>query len=378
MIPDAAPPHHHNRFSTTGVTRPNTFLMSEPMDLDRPRSALPSRNRELLPGRGGFALRELRDNGRFERLIFVGNLPFTTQWQDLKDHFAGAVRADVVMRGGRLRGMGTVEFGSVEEMNAAISKFDRTEFMGREIYVKQDQPPPPRESRDRGGRDFGRDRGDRGGRGGRDFDRPPRAERERPPREERTGEVIPGEVFCGNLAYSVQWQDLKDLMRAIGPVARADVTMGHDGRLRGWGTVVFENPGDADRAVAEFHDRDLQGRPLELRLSRSRGGDSERPGAPRGQNTDFTARLVPNGEPGVVVFVGNLPWATANSDLVELFENIGLVVRAEIKYNHEGRPSGNGAVEFGSAESAGEAIERLQGYSYGGRDLLLSYGHYAE
>ena len=51
------------------------------------------------------------------------------------------------------------------------------------------------------------------------------------------------------LLFSAGWQDLKDLTRPFGSVARADIAMGADGRSKGWGTVLFDDPHDAQAAI---------------------------------------------------------------------------------------------------------------------------------
>lgn len=51
------------------------------------------------------------------------------------------------------------------------------------------------------------------------------------------------------LLFSAGWQDLKDLTRPFGSVARADIAMGADGRSKGWGTVLFDDPHDAHAAI---------------------------------------------------------------------------------------------------------------------------------
>ncbi|KAH9976234.1 hypothetical protein BGW80DRAFT_1436217 [Lactifluus volemus] len=62
------------------------------------------------------------------RNLFVGNLPFHCQWQDLKDLFrqAGAVlRADVALgQDGRSRGFGTVVFGTEYDAERAVNMFN--------------------------------------------------------------------------------------------------------------------------------------------------------------------------------------------------------------------------------------------------------------
>ncbi|KAK4691710.1 hypothetical protein P7C70_g9286, partial [Phenoliferia sp. Uapishka_3] len=60
-------------------------------------------------------------------------------------------------------------------------------------------------------------------------------------------------LFVGNLPFNCQWQELKDLMRSAGSVLRADIAQGPDGRSRGFGSVLFSTPQDADRAVQMFN-----------------------------------------------------------------------------------------------------------------------------
>mmetsp|Transcript_4109 Transcript_4109/g.13289 ORF Transcript_4109/g.13289 Transcript_4109/m.13289 type:complete len:299 (-) Transcript_4109:642-1538(-) len=75
--------------------------------------------------------------------VYVGNLPYTTSWKELKDHFkvAGNVtHADVAQDGGgKSRGFGTVLFGSTREAAKAIQIFNESEFHGRTIEVRPDQ-----------------------------------------------------------------------------------------------------------------------------------------------------------------------------------------------------------------------------------------------
>ena len=52
------------------------------------------------------------------------------------------------------------------------------------------------------------------------------------------------------LPYQAGWQDLKDLFRAAGNIVRADINIGHDGRAKGSGTVIFETSKDAQQAIS--------------------------------------------------------------------------------------------------------------------------------
>ena len=45
-------------------------------------------------------------------------------------------------------------------------------------------------------------------------------------------------------------------------MVHADIALGGDGRSKGWGTVAFATPSDANAAVELLHGMDLQGRTL--------------------------------------------------------------------------------------------------------------------
>ena len=83
------------------------------------------------------------------RKLFVGNLPFTTEEQDLQDLFGsvGTVDSVNVMRDqatGRARGFAFVEMGSEEEAQKAIDTYNNYAFGGRNLTVNEAKPKAPR------------------------------------------------------------------------------------------------------------------------------------------------------------------------------------------------------------------------------------------
>lgn len=76
--------------------------------------------------------------------------------------------------------------------------------------------------------------------------------------------------------------------------------------------------------------------------------------------------------------ISQLPWSTSNDDLIELFQTIGAVQRAEIQYEPNGRSRGSGVVQFNTPADAQTAIDKFQGYAYGGRPLGLDYAKYPD
>ena len=97
--------------------------------------------------------------------IYVGNLPWATNQDDLHAMFAqyGAVtRAQIVMDRdtGRSRGFGFVEMANQEEADAAIAALNNMDMNGRPLTVNIAKP------REGGGGGGGARRGGGGGRGG--------------------------------------------------------------------------------------------------------------------------------------------------------------------------------------------------------------------
>uniref|UniRef100_A0A7S3VV90 RRM domain-containing protein n=1 Tax=Dunaliella tertiolecta TaxID=3047 RepID=A0A7S3VV90_DUNTE len=193
--------------------------------------------------------------------VFVGNLAWRTSWQDLKDKFreCGNVVYANVMRDDddRSKGWGIVEFETPDEAIAAITTLNGAELGGRRVLVRED-----REDRDvkqsegaasqarvrapRGGRG-GAAAGGRGGGGGR---------AERPEASSGLQLVVRG------IPWSYTWKELKDMFAEVAGVERADVVYGDDGRSRGYGTVRFSSPEEAQAALEAFNGRDCEGRAL--------------------------------------------------------------------------------------------------------------------
>ncbi len=70
-------------------------------------------------------------------------------------------------------------------------------------------------------------------------------------------------LFVGNLAWSVTSEKLYEVFSAFGPVVEAKVLVDRaTNRSRGFGFVTFQNEADADRATAEMHNQEIDGRPV--------------------------------------------------------------------------------------------------------------------
>ncbi len=92
--------------------------------------------------------------------LYVGGLPYSTQEDALKEHFAQAgnvVSCVIIMdkMSGRSKGFGFVEMSTDEEAQSAISMFNGQEFDGRKLTVNEARPMETRPPRTGGNGGYG-------------------------------------------------------------------------------------------------------------------------------------------------------------------------------------------------------------------------------
>ncbi len=92
--------------------------------------------------------------------LYVGGLPYSTQEDALREHFAQAgnvVSAVIIMdkMTGRSKGFGFVEMATAEEAANAISMFHDQDFGGRKLTVNEARPMEARPPRTGGNGGFG-------------------------------------------------------------------------------------------------------------------------------------------------------------------------------------------------------------------------------
>lgn len=214
------------------------------------------------------------DTMRIGKRCYVGNLAWKTSWQDLKDQFreVGTVVYANVMRDetGRSKGWGIVEFETPEEAVTAVQTFNGVELAGRKILVREDRE-------DRDVKQFNKENGLEGEEAGPRQRRPrrPPAPRAQPAETATGGEAAEGDGESSGLQVVVQgipwkytWKELKPIFEPCGEISRADVVYGRDGRSRGYGTIRFETPEAAEKAIRDFHGTDLEGRTLTVKLDK--------------------------------------------------------------------------------------------------------------
>lgn len=78
-------------------------------------------------------------------------------------------------------------------------------------------------------------------------------------------------LYIGNLPYSTDDNSLKDFFSEAGTVSSAVViTDRMSGRSKGFGFVEMEDDAEADKAIADFNGKELDGRELVVNEARPR------------------------------------------------------------------------------------------------------------
>jgi cold-inducible RNA-binding protein len=82
-------------------------------------------------------------------------------------------------------------------------------------------------------------------------------------------------LFVGNLTFTATENDLQDHFSQAGAVLTVNIMQDRTtGRSRGFAFVEMASKEDAEKAIAMFHEKDFQGRPLTVNEARPR---EERP-----------------------------------------------------------------------------------------------------
>jgi len=76
---------------------------------------------------------------------------------------------------------------------------------------------------------------------------------------------------------------------------------------------------------------------------------------------------------GNKLYVGNLPYSFADSDMERAFSSFGTVSSAKVLTDRDtGRSKGFGFVEMSSVDEARAAIAGMHGQDVGGRDIVVN------
>lgn len=130
------------------------------------------------------------------------------------------------------------------------------------------------------------------------------------------------------------------------------------GRPRGFAFVTFEDSRDAETAVKEMDNTELDKRIIQVNLAKerppieeSRAYRERRGGGDRHRGVR-TRRI----------YVGNLPMDVRESEIEDLFYKCGRITRVDVK--QVSRPPAFAFVEFEDERDAEDAVRKYHGYKF--------------
>lgn len=199
----------------------------------------------------------------------------------------------------------------------------------------------------------------------------------RGPPARREGEEC-SELFVRNLPWKADEKVIADYFSKFGEVSNVKILYNREtGKPKGIGFVEFASRSDAENAISNADDLELDGRKLEVSFSNqkeqnnnNRGRDAGNRDRERG-NRDFKRRDN-SGNESNTVFVGNLGFKTSEDTIRSLFEDCGSIQDIRIAKTPEGKSKGFCHVEFESNDAASRAMKK-NGENIDGRDIRIDY-----
>ena len=78
-------------------------------------------------------------------------------------------------------------------------------------------------------------------------------------------------IYCGNLSYDINEEELQQLFEEFGPVVRTNIIKDRDtGNPKGFGFVEMENQADGQKAIEDLDGTPVKGRDIRVNEARPR------------------------------------------------------------------------------------------------------------
>lgn len=340
LHPDVTESMLFEKFSTAGsvlsirVCRDNASRLSlgyayvnfqNPTDAER---ALDTMNFDTLNGKPMRIMWSQRDpavrrsgNGN----IFIKNLDKVVDNKSIYDTFSlfgNILSCKVAVDDeGNSKGYGFVHFETDEAAQCAIDKVNGMLLAGKKVFVGKFQP--------------------------------------RSQRMRELGESAKKftNVFIKNFGEELDKEKLEKLFAPFGKITSCAVMTNGEGRSKGFGFVAYENPSEAEKAVAEMNDYHLEGTDLRLVVCRAQKKGERSAELKRKHDMQKVERM--HRYQGVNLYVKNLDDAVDDEILRKHFETYGKITSAKVMTDENGRSKGFGFVCFEKADEATNAVTEM-------------------
>lgn len=150
-------------------------------------------------------------------------------------------------------------------------------------------------------------------------------------------------LYLGDLAPETTEGEIKEVFSQLGPVTSVHICVNRRTKKpKGYGYVSYCDPADATKALEEFKNALIAGKPCQV--ARARRGGSQRLG-PIEAN----------------IFVKNIPRELSSQAFHDTFAGFGKVLSSKLALNAAGASKGYGFVQYATADEAKNAISKTHG-----------------
>ncbi|KAG8365137.1 hypothetical protein BUALT_Bualt18G0073100 [Buddleja alternifolia] len=166
-------------------------------------------------------------------------------------------------------------------------------------------------------------------------------------------ETDQGKLFVGGISWDTNEDRLKEYFGAYGEVVEAVIMRDRTtGRARGFGFVVFADPGVAERVVKEKHM--IDGRTVEAKKAVPRDDQHL-----LNRNSGISIQGSPILGRTKKIFVGGLASTVTESDFKTYFDQFGTITDVVVMYDHNTqRPRGFGFITYDSEDAVDRVLHK--------------------
>lgn len=190
-------------------------------------------------------------------------------------------------------------------------------------------------------------------------------------------------VFCKNLPTDWDDEKLASIFEPYGKTLSISLTVGDDGKSKQFGFVSFEDHDDAERACADLHNKEYDGKAIYVGRAQKK---AERQAELKHKFDKLKQERIQRYQ-GVNLYVKNLDDSITDDMLRENFAQFGSITSAKVMSDLEGemrrgketgdgkdstRSKGFGFVCFSSPEEATKAVTEMNGRILASKPLYVA------
>lgn len=208
-------------------------------------------------------------------------------------------------------------------------------------------------------------------------------------------------IYVGSLDYSLNEADIKQVFGSFGPIVNIDMPR-EGNRSKGFCFIEYTSQESAEMALATMNRFVLKGRPIRVgrptnaaTSSGNQSGGGSIGGSGSGNVVNPNIAVFNNNQithpnhqiqsetthgTGIAthsqnrIYIGSVPYSFTTDDLRHIFKAFGVILSCQLIPSIEkpGTHRGYGFIEFGTADQAKLAIETMNGFEVGGKQLKVN------